>query len=123
MPSSTLTRSIIGCAIEVHRHLGPGLLESTYEESLCFELHSNHLAFERQKPIPLVYKSVKLDVGYRLDLLVEKEVVVELKSVEALSKLHEAIILTYLRLSGHQLGLLINFNVCVLKEGIRRYIL
>jgi GxxExxY protein len=113
----------MGCAIEVHRQLGAGLLESVYEKSLCFELRAKKLAFERQKPIPLVYKSVKLDVGYRLDLLVEQKVIVELKSVEALTKLHEAIILTYLRLSGPQLGLLINFNVCVLKEGIQRYIL
>jgi GxxExxY protein len=118
-----LTHSIIGAAIEVHRQLGPGLLESAYEECFCFELQSRRLSFESQKPIPVIYKSVKLESGYRLDLLVENKVNVELKSVENLGPIHEAIILTYLRLAGHSLGLLINFNVPILKEGIRRYIL
>jgi len=123
MPANELTHSIIGAAIEVHRLLGPGLLESTYEEYLCHELHLRSLKFERQKSVPLVYKAVKLESGYRLDLLVESEIVIELKSIETINPVHEAILLTYLRLSGHHLGLLINFNVRTLKEGIRRYIL
>lgn len=123
MPDNGLTQAIIGAAIEVHRLLGPGLLESSYEECLCCELHLRKLKFERQKPIPVVYKTIKLESGYRLDLLVETKVIVELKSIEALGPLHEAIVLTYMRLSGHHLGLLINFNVPMLKDGIRRYIL
>jgi GxxExxY protein len=123
VPDNGLTQAIIGAAIEVHRLLGPGLLESAYEECFCHELHLRKLNFERQRPIPVGYKTVKLESGYRLDLLVEAKVIVELKSVDALGPLHEAIILTYMRLSGHQLGLLINFNVPMLKDGIRRYIL
>jgi GxxExxY protein len=123
MPDNGLTQAIIGAAIEVHRLLGPGLLESAYEEWFCHELHLRKLNFECQRPIPVVYKTVKLESGYRLDLLVEAKVIVELKSVDALGPLHEAIILTYMRLSGHHLGLLINFNVPMLKEGVRRYIL
>jgi GxxExxY protein len=123
MPDNGLTQAIIGAAIEVHRLLGPGLLESAYEECFCHELHLRKLNFERQRPIPVVYKTVKLQSGYRLDLLVEAKVIVELKSVDALGPLHEAIILTYMRLSGHHLGLLINFNVPMLKDGVRRYIL
>ena len=123
MPDNGLTQAIIGAAIEVHRLLGPGLLESSYEECFCCELHLRKLNFERQKPIPVVYKAIKLESGYRLDLLVEMKVIVELKSVDALGPLHEAIILTYMRLSGHHLGLLINFNVPMLKDGVRRYIL
>jgi GxxExxY protein len=123
MPDNGLTQAIIGAAIEIHRLLGPGLLESAYEECFCYELHLRNLNFERQRPIPVVYKAVKLESGYRLDLLVEAKVIVELKSVDALGALHEAIILTYMRLSGHHLGLLINFNVPMLKDGIRRYIL
>ncbi len=117
-----ITQQIIGAAIEVHRQLGPGLLESTYEECLCHELMIRRLNFERQKPIPLVYKDAKLDCGYRLDLLVEGRIVVELKSVDGLGPIHEAIILTYLKLSGHKLGLLINFNVPLLKDGIKRFV-
>src|SRR5437773_7188619 len=123
MRVNELTGAIIGAAIEVHRILGPGLLESAYEECLHKELQLRRLSVERQKPIPIVYKELKLECGYRLDLLVESKIVVELKSVEAFCPLHEAIVLTYLRLSGHGLGLLINFNVRVLKEGIRRYII
>jgi GxxExxY protein len=107
----------------VHRLLGPGLLESAYEECLSKELTLRNLTVERQKPVPVVYKNVKLECGYRIDLLVEGRIVVELKSAESLAAIHEAIILTYLRLSGHRLGLLINFNVNVLKDGIRRYII
>ena len=109
--------------MEVHRLLGPGLLESAYEECLCHELHLRNLKFERQKPIPVVYKGVKLESGYRLDLLVELDVILELKSVEALNPVHEAVVLTYLRLSGYHTALLMNFNVVALKDGIRRYIL
>jgi GxxExxY protein len=123
MTDNELTHGIIGAAIEVHRLLGPGLLESAYEECLARELTLRGLRFERQKPVPVVYKDVKLECGYRVDLLVEGRVVVELKAVEALAPIHEAIILTYLRLSACPLGLLINFNVRVLKDGIRRYIL
>jgi len=118
-----ITHEIIGAAIEVHRLLGPGLLESAYEECLAKELALRKLTVERQKPVPVVYKDVKLECGYRIDLLVENRVVVELKSIESLAAIHEAIILTYLRLSGRRLGLLINFNVNVLKDGVKRYII
>jgi len=122
MTDNEITHQIIGAAIEVHKHLGPGLLESAYEECLTHELQLRNLRVERQKAVPVVYKQTKLECGYRLDLLVEGRVVVELKSVEGLGPIHEAIILTYLRMSGHKLGLLINFNVSVLKEGVRRFI-
>ena len=121
MLDNDITQRIIGAAIEVHRQLGPGLLESAYEECLCHELQIRKLNFERQKPIPLVYKDAKLDCGYRLDLLVEGRIVVELKSVDGLGPIHDAIVLTYLKLSGHHLGLLINFNVTLLKDGIKRF--
>ncbi len=120
--ANELTAEIIGAAIEVHRHLGPGLMESAYEECLCHELSLRGLGFERQKPLPATYKGQKLDCGFRIDLLVE-EVVVELKSVEELLPVHEAQLLTYLKLSRKQVGLIINFNVPVLKQGIRRRVL
>ncbi len=123
MTDNEITREIIGAAIEVHKLLGPGLLESAYEECLCHELAIRRIRFEKQKPVPLVYKGTKLECGFRLDLLVEGKVVVELKSVDGLGPIHEAILLTYLRLSGHSLGLLINFNVPVLKDGVRRFIM
>jgi GxxExxY protein len=123
MTDNQISHEIIGAAIEVHRHLGPGLLESAYEECLSKELALRALQIERQKPIPVVYKDVKLECGYRIDLLVESRVVVELKSIENFAAIHEAIILTYLRLSGRRLGLLIDFNVSALKDGIRRYII
>ncbi len=123
MNDTELTRAIIGAAIEVHKLLGPGLLESAYEDCLCHELALRSIRFEKQKPIPLVYKGTKLECGFRLDLLVEGRVVVELKSVDGLGPIHEAIVLTYLRRSGHHLGLLINFNVPVLKDGVRRFIM
>ncbi len=122
MTDAELTHAIIGAAIEVHRFLGPGLLESAYEECLPRELSLRGLRFQRQKPIPVVYKDVKLDCGYRMDLLVEDRVVVELKAVEAIAPVHEAVVLTYLRLSGCRIGLLLNFNVAVLKEGVRRFL-
>ena len=122
MTDNEITHQIIGAAIEVHKHLGPGLLESAYEECFAHELQLRNLRVERQKPVPVIYKETKLECGYRLDLLVEGRVVVELKSVEGLGPIHEAIILTYLRMSGHRLGLLINFNVSALKDGVRRFI-
>ena len=118
-----LTEKIIGAAIEVHRILGPGMLESIYEECLCRELTLRSIPFERQRPIPIAYKGAPLDGNYRLDLLVAGAVVVEIKSVASLVPIYEAQLLTYLKLGGWKLGLLINFNVPVLKEGIRRRIL
>jgi len=123
MTDNEITHEIIGAAIEVHKLLGPGLLESAYEACLCHEFAIRKISFQKQKPVPLVYKEIKLACGFRLDLLVEERVVVELKSVDALGPIHEAIMLTYLRLSGHNLGLLISFNVSILKEGIRRFIM
>jgi GxxExxY protein len=122
MTDNDLTHEIIGAAIEVHKRLGPGLLESAYEECLAHELRLRNLRIDRQVGVPIVYKETKLECGYRIDLLVEGRIVVELKSIETLAPIHEAIILTYLRLSGHKIGLLINFNVGVLKEGVRRFI-
>jgi GxxExxY protein len=117
-----LTERIIGSCIEIHRHLGPGLLESAYEECLCHEMSVAGISFERQKPLPVHYKNVKLDCGYRLDLVVEQKIIVELKAVENLMPIHEAQLLTYLKLSGLTLGLLINFNVAMLKHGIKRIV-
>lgn len=117
-----ITESIIGAAIEVHRALGPGLLESAYEACLTFELVQRGLKVEQQKPLPVVYQEVKLDCGYRLDLLVEEAVIVEVKAVDRLAPIHQAQLLSYLRLSGCKVGLLINFNVKVLKDGIRRVV-
>jgi GxxExxY protein len=122
MDNHQLTHEIIGAAIEVHRLLGPGLLESAYEECLCHELKLRNFSVQRQVPVPVVYKEVKLECGYRLDLVVENKVVLELKSIEAFSPVHEAVMLTYLRLSGFRIGLLINFNVSILKDGIRRFV-
>ena len=115
-----LTERVIGACIEIHRALGPGLLESAYEECLCHELSVAEIEFERQKPLPVRYKEVNLDCGYRLDLVVEQKLIVELKAVESLLPIHEAQLLTYLKLSGLTLGLLVNFNVPVLKSGIKR---
>lgn len=116
----TLTASIIGAAIEVHRELGPGLMESAYEECLCHELCLRRLSFQRQVPLPVHYKKVNLDCGYRMDLVVENTVIVELKAVETLQPVHEAQLITYLKLSTKPVGLLINFNVPVLKDGVVR---
>ncbi|MGH9352433.1 MAG: GxxExxY protein [Terriglobia bacterium] len=118
-----LTHKIIAGAIEVHRHLGPGLLESAYEECLCWELKQAGLAVDRQVPLPVTYKQVRLELGYRLDLLVENQVIVELKTSERLLPIHEAQQLTYLRLTGVRKGLLLNFNSAVLKDGIKRMVL
>lgn len=117
-----ITEIVIGRCIEIHSTLGPGLLESAYEECLCFELSQAGLSFERQKAIPVRYKNVKLDCGYRVDLLVENGVVLELKSVEKILPIHEAQLLTYLKLTEMTVGLIINFNVPVLKTGIRRVV-
>ncbi len=119
-PINDLSGLIIGCAIEVHTQLGPGLLESSYKECLYYELLLKGINVEKEKPMPLVYKEVKMECGYKMDLLVEKRIVVELKSVEALNDVHVAQVLTYLKLSDCKLGLLINFNVARLKDGIRR---
>ena len=118
-----ITEKIIELAIEVHRHLGPGLLESAYEECLCFELKLHDLSFERQKPLPLKYKSIELDCGYRIDILVEDKVIVELKCVDKINPIHEAQLLTYLRLSDKKVGLILNFYVLLMKDGIRRLVL
>jgi len=118
-----LTEKIIGSAIEVHRRLGPGLLESAYEECLCYELDQSALAFRRQAPLPVVYKSIRLDCGYRMDVVVEGQVIVEIKAVERLMPIHEAQVLTYMKLSGITTGPLLNFNTSVLKEGLRRLML
>jgi GxxExxY protein len=117
------TKQVIGAAIEVHKMLGPGLLESAYQECLCRELALRCIPFERQRALPVEYKGIRLGCGYRLDLLVAGAVVVEVKSVLAIEPVHEAQLLTYLRLGGWKLGLLINFNVPVLRDGIRRKIL
>jgi GxxExxY protein len=117
-----LTEKIIGAAIEVHKALGPGLLESAYEGCLAHELSLANVYFERQVPLPVLYKSLQLDCGYRIDFLVEKTVVVELKAVEGLQPVHQAQLLTYLKLGGWPIGLFINFNVAVLKKGIKRMV-
>ncbi|HBC07198.1 MAG TPA: GxxExxY protein [Rhodospirillaceae bacterium] len=123
VPNDPLTEKVIGLAIEVHRHLGPGLLESAYEECLCFELKANSIEHDRQVPLPVTYKSAKLECGYRMDAVVEGELVIELKTVDRLLPIHEAQLLTYLKLSGLKTGLLLNFNSSVLKDGIRRLVL
>ena len=122
MNDGYVTRSIIGAAIEIHRRLGPGLLEAVYEECLAREFTLRQIPFERQKPVPLVYRDLKLECGYRLDFLVCHKIVVEIKSIEAIARIHETVMLTYLRLSQSPIGLLINFNVPVLKDGIRRFV-
>ncbi len=123
MEFDEVTRRVIGLAIDVHRALGPGLLESAYEECLCHDLKENGLAFTRQVPLPITYKTVKLDCAYRMDLVIENCVVVEIKAVERLLPIHEAQLLTYLRLSGIRTGLLMNFCSERLKDGIRRFVL
>ncbi len=120
---SELSNRIIGCAIEVHRELGPGLLESTYEQCLAHELSLNGINFKRQHPLPVAFKGVRLDCGYRVDVLVEDEFILELKSVEALKGIHEAQLLTYMKLAGIKHGFLINFNVRLLKEGLKSFVL
>ena len=122
MRENEITEIVIGCAIEVHRALGPGLLESAYEQCICYELSQRGLVFERQVELPIVYKSVNLACGYRMDLIVENLIVVEIKAIEQVLKVHEAQLLSYLRLYKRSVGLLINFHVPVLKHGIRRIV-
>ena len=114
---------VIGLAIDVHRELGPGLLESAYEECLCFELAKAQIPHSRQVPLPIVYKDVRLDCGYRIDIVVANQLIIEVKSVERLLAVHQAQMLTYLRLGGYKVGLLINFNTVQLKDGMRRFVL
>lgn len=123
MNEEDAAREIVDAAIAVHRELGPGLLESAYEQCLAFELVRRGLKVERQKVLPVIYQELRIDAGYRLDLLVQDRVVVELKSVEKLESIHEAQVLTYLKLSRCRIGLLLNFNVRLLKDGIRRLVL
>ena len=118
-----LTEKVIGLAIEVHRVLGPGLLESAYEGCFCYELKTNGVPHRRQVPLPVVYKSIKLDCGYRMDVVIDGRLVIELKTVDRLLPIHDAQMLTYLKLSGIRIGLLMNFNTPVLKDGIRRLVL
>jgi len=121
MEINDITQKIIGCAIEVHKSLGPGLLESAYEECLAFELIKIGLNIKRQQATPIIYKEIKLECGYRIDILVENMVVIELKVVDSINPVHEAQILTYMKFSNKSVGLLINFNVTLLKNGIKRY--
>ena len=122
MTENEISKEIVDAALKVHRQLGPGLLESAYEECLSYELIQRNLLIERQKALPLIYEEVKLEAGYRVDLLVESKVIIEIKSVETLNDVHLAQILTYLKLSDCKLGLLINFNVALIKQGIRRVV-
>jgi GxxExxY protein len=122
MTENEISGKIIGCAIEVHKLLGPGLLESAYVECLFYELQKAGLYVEKQKPLPLIYKEVRLDAGYRLDLIVEHKVIVEVKAIEAINDIHIAQVLTYLKLSGCKLGLLMNFNVLLLVDGVKRLV-
>jgi GxxExxY protein len=123
MIENELTERILKCAFKVHSALGPGLLESSYKECLCYEMIKNGLFVEKEKPMPLVYEEVKLDIGYRLDLLVDNKVVIEIKTVDMFHDVHLAQILTYMRLSNCKVGLLLNFKVASLKNGIKRMVL
>lgn len=123
MRFSDLSNRVIGCAIEVHQELGPGLLESTYEQCPAHELKLNGIEFKLQHPLPVVYKKIHLDCGYRVDMLVENEIILELKSVDELKGIHEAQLLTYMKLSAIKQGFLINFNVKLLKNGLKRFVL
>jgi GxxExxY protein len=123
MEFDVLSRKVIGCAIEVHKHLGPGLLESAYEQCLGYELQQSCIAFARQVPLQVEYKDMRLDCGYRADLVLNDQLVVELKSVDKLQRIHEAQLLTYMKIAKIHTGLLINFNVNLLKSGIKRFVL
>ncbi|MBI3778102.1 MAG: GxxExxY protein [Gammaproteobacteria bacterium] len=122
LKEDALSKEVIGAAIEVHRNLGPGLMESAYEECLCYELAHRGIKYERQKLLPVAYKGTKLDCGYRLDVVVDDLVVLELKAVDQIQPIHSAQLLTYLKLSNLKLGILINFNVTALKNGIKRIV-
>ncbi len=123
MEFDELSNKVIGCALEVHKKLGPGLLESAYEKCLSFELANAGLRHEVQKDLPVEYKGMKLDCGYRTDIIIDSEIIIELKTVDGILPIHEAQLLTYMKLSGVKVGLLINFNVCRLKDGIKRFVL
>jgi GxxExxY protein len=123
MEFDELSHRVIGCALEVHRVLGPGLLESTYEQCLAHELRLAGISFKLKHPMPVEYKGVKLDCGYRVDLLVEDRLIVEIKAVEEVKGIHQAQLLTYMKLAGAKVGLLINFNVKLLRDGIQRFVL
>ena len=123
MKFDDLSNKVIGCALNVHRELGPVLLESTYEQCLCYELSKAGIQFERQKELPVRYQEVQIDCGYRIDLLIEGALIIELKSVDKLERIHEAQLLTYMKLSNIEIGLLINFNSVLLRDGIRRMVL
>lgn len=120
---SVLSERVIGLAIDVHRYLGPRLLESAYEECLCFELEDHEIAYLRQVPLPIAYNGIRLECGYRMDIVAESELVIEVKAVDRLLPIYDAQILTYLRLSGNKIGLLINFNSVLLKDGLKRIVL
>ena len=123
MEKDPLTEKVIGFAIEVHKHLGPGLLESAYEECLAHELNINGIQFHRQVPIPVTYKGLNLECGYRIDIIVEGSLILELKSVERILPIHEAQLLTYMKLSQIYVGLVINFNVPLIRDGLKRFVL
>jgi GxxExxY protein len=123
MEFDALSHRVIGCALEVHKHLGPGLLESTYEQCLAHELGQAGVAFKTQHPVPVAYKGVLLDCGYRVDMLVDDRMILELKSVDKLLPIHEAQLLTYMKLAGVSIGLLMNFNVTFFKDGLKRMVL
>ncbi len=120
MTENEISRIVFDCAIKVHRTLGPGLLESSYEACMLYELKKHNILVEKQKPLPLIYEEVKLEVGYRVDIIIENKVILEIKSVEALNDVHIAQVLTYLKLSNCKLGMLLNFNVALIKNGIKR---
>jgi len=122
MTENEISKVIFNCALKVHRSLGPGLLESAYEECLFYELKKTNLRIEKQKPLPLIYEGVKLEIGYRVDIIIENKLIIEIKSVDALNDIHLAQVLTYLKLSNCKLGMLINFNVTLIKNGIRRVV-
>ena len=123
MKFDELSNKVIGCALEVHKNLGPGLLESTYEQCLAHELKMANIPFRLQHPLPVEYKGIKLDCGYRVDLFIDGKMIIELKSVERILPIHQAQLLTYMKLTGVSIGLLINFNVQYLKDGIKRMVL
>ena len=122
MNENELSKIIVDCIFKVHKNIGPGLLESAYEECLFYELSKTGLLVERQKPLPLFYETIKMEIGYRLDFLIENKLVIEVKAVEALNDVHKAQVITYLKLSGCKLGLLVNFNVVLIKDGIKRIV-
>ena len=122
MTENEISKIVFDCALKVHKSLGPGLLESAYEECLFYELKKCNLIVQKQKPLPLIYENVKLEIGYRLDIIIENKVILEIKSVDSLNDIHLAQILTYLKLSDCKLGMLINFNVVLIKDGIRRVV-